>query len=98
MDYDRIDSQSKEDRPLLFDRHNNDLGGLMGYIAKNLNFRFAALILLLSIVVYSDVFTEAVLPSSTMHEGLPTTYGYFLLHLFIALAVLILDLAFREGL
>ena len=78
---------------------SNDLCGLFMHIFNNINLRLGFAVLILSIIMYSDFMTEALLvPMDAAMDGIPTTYGYFILHLFMAIAVVVLDLLMKEGL
>ncbi len=71
----------------------NDMFGLLSHILHRANFRLGFFVLLLSIILYSDYVAEFLYSLNLANiEGQPTTQGYFMLHLTMAIAVVFLSI------
>lgn len=92
----RTSSSSEKSKESDKQNECDDLWSLVTWIAKNLNFKLGAMLLILLIFILSDFFEDTFLkPWGVMSGEQPTSYGSFIQYLIIALMAIIIDFAIK---
>ena len=87
------ESESLSEEPVKENVHpNNDFPSMGVDLVKKINFKVAFFLLLVSMLIFSDVFMENIIPTKYSMGGVPDTKGTMIQLLMLVMAYIVIDL------